>query len=129
MNNTALVKQSSLDDIFFIPDIGDLKNNSMSRSMEIKQNTTFNITEDQYTYTISLVAPGLDNSDFEVCITDGILVVKFRQRNPYSTDRQGNSMSYPSVKFFRLSDDVNKDHFQATYNNDILKIRLQKKKR
>lgn len=126
MNNTASVKPSSLDDIFFIPDIKDLKPTRNINYTEIEQYNTVKVTEDQQNYTVSLLAPGLENSDFQVCIVHNILIVKFRQYNRGYSGSHQNTISFPSVKFFRLSDDINKNHFQATYDDNVLKIRLQK---
>jgi HSP20 family protein len=90
-----------------------------------------NINENETSYTIDVIAPGLGKSDFQVSISDNklhIIVAKPSEYSVVSTKSVKKEWDFSSFnRSFRLSPKVETTAIKAEYNLGILNITLPKK--
>lgn len=89
-----------------------------------------NILENENDYTLKLVAPGLDKSDFKIEIEKDTLVVSYQKSDEKEEVKENYvRREYSAQNFkrmFTLTDKVNKEGVQASYENGILNVMIPK---
>ena len=90
-----------------------------------------NVSEDKNYYTLSLAAPGLKKSDFNIDMEGNILTISsVKEETKDEKEQQFTRREYSYSSFsrsFTLPDEVNMDKIDATYVDGLLKINLPKK--
>ena len=93
-----------------------------------------NISEDDRSYNLDVVAPGFRKEDFKVNVEDDVLTVS-AERKSESVDAKTNQQyrrqeySYSSFsRSFRLPDNAKDDSIEASYKDGILKLSIPKSK-
>lgn len=90
-----------------------------------------NITEKKDNFLISLAAPGLQKSDFDIAIDGNILTIssekeeKTEEKEAKYTRKEYSYSSFE--RCFTMPDDVSKEKIDARYEDGVLKIELPKK--
>lgn len=90
-----------------------------------------NITETKDDYMISLAAPGMKKSDFNVDIEGNMVTIssekeeKKEEKDEKHTRKEYNYSSF--ARSFTLPEDVNKEKIVALYEDGVLKLQLPKK--
>jgi HSP20 family protein len=89
-----------------------------------------NIREEAEAYHLEIVAPGLNKHDFQVQINQQVLSVSYEKKPSTEENkeqfirREFNLRSFKRT--FTLSDKIETENIQATYQNGILSITLPK---
>lgn len=90
-----------------------------------------NVSEDPDHYTVSLAAPGLKKSDFQIDIEGNMLNIssETEERKEVKEEKYTRQeYSYSSFsRSFNLPEDVKQDAIDAVYEDGVLKIRLPRK--
>ncbi len=90
-----------------------------------------NITEDKDDFKVSLAAPGMKKSDFNIDLQGNILTIsaereeKKEEKEENYTRKEYNFSSFS--RSFTLPDEVNKEKIEATYVDGVLNLSLPKK--
>lgn len=90
-----------------------------------------NIKENEKSFDINLVAPGMKKDDFKIEVVDNLLTIsaEVKQEEEEKTDRytrkEFSSSSF--TRSFNLPEHVEADQIKATYENGILNMTLPKK--
>jgi HSP20 family protein len=90
-----------------------------------------NITENKDDYKISLAAPGLKKSDFNIDVDNNMLTISSEkeeskeEKDDQQTRREYNYSSFS--RSFTLPDEVIKDKIEAVYTDGVLQLTLPKK--
>ena len=90
-----------------------------------------NVIENEQSYTVELVAPGFQKSDFVIEVKDDTLRLAVEKKEE-KTEEQPNFRlrEFRSNSFerrFRLPETVNQEDISAVYDSGILKVNLNKK--
>jgi HSP20 family protein len=93
-----------------------------------------NITENDKSYQVELVAPGIDKKDFNLNVEDDRLTISYehKEENEEKNDvkkflrREFKSTSFS--KSFTLPENVNADKISAAYQNGVLQVIIPKEK-
>lgn len=117
---------SIIDDVFN-RSISDLVGSDLSVTTP-----SVNISENDDSFTMEIAAPGLNKSDFKIAIEKDQLVVSSEKSSDSAQVEEGKwtrkEFNYASFKrSFHLSDSVDAEKIQATYENGILILTLPKK--
>jgi HSP20 family protein len=91
-----------------------------------------NILEKDDKFEIEMLTPGLDKSDFRIKVEDNILEITYEDNSKESAskDYRYSRREFgirPFSRRFRLSNWVDSDHIQASYDKGILRIEIPKK--
>jgi HSP20 family protein len=90
-----------------------------------------NVVENQNEYKVSLAAPGMKKSDFEIDVEGNMLTISSeREETKEQKDEQYTRKEFSYASFsrsFSVPDDVKQDKIDAVYEDGILKISLPKK--
>ncbi|WP_276482251.1 Hsp20/alpha crystallin family protein [Paraflavitalea pollutisoli] len=90
-----------------------------------------NITDAKDEYKLSLAAPGLKKSDFNIDIDGNMLTISCeKEENKEEKDGHHTRKEYSYQSFsrsFTIPDEVVKDKIEASYDDGILKVALPKK--
>jgi len=134
MSTKALTKTSdlfpSLFDDFFKP---WNEWTGMDRSFFGKGLTVpaVNITDNKEDYKVSLAAPGLKKSDFNIDLDGNMLTISCeKEENKEEKQQRSTRKEYNYSSFsrsFTLPDDVKQDKIEANYEDGILNVTLPKK--
>jgi HSP20 family protein len=90
-----------------------------------------NIVENKDDYKVSLAAPGLKKSDFNIDVNGNLLTISSEkeetkdEKDSRHTRREYNYSSFSRT--FTMPDEVAKDKIEAVYEDGILKLTLPKK--
>ncbi len=90
-----------------------------------------NIIENKDDYKISLAAPGLKKSDFNIDVNGNMLTISSEkeeskdEKDSRHTRREYNYSSFSRT--FTMPDEVSKDKIEAVYEDGVLKLTLPKK--
>jgi HSP20 family protein len=90
-----------------------------------------NITENKDDFKVSLAAPGMKKSDFNIDVQGNILTIsaemeeKKEEKEENYTRKEYNFSSFS--RSFTLPDEVNKEKIEATYVDGVLNLSLPKK--
>jgi HSP20 family protein len=114
----------------FFADLPVLTKNEAEQSW--KGFVPVNIRENEKSYSIDVVAPGFEKSDFKVSIDDQILTLSAEKKDastPLSTEKQiRREYSYRSFKrSFTLDEKTDVNGIDAKYVNGVLTLNLPKK--
>ncbi|TKK69348.1 Hsp20/alpha crystallin family protein [Ilyomonas limi] len=91
-----------------------------------------NISENDKSYHVEVVAPGFKKEDFKVKVDDDILTISAETKTENTEEGQNKEYSrheYSSSSFtrsFQLPDNVKDDSISATYQDGILKLEMPK---
>ena len=106
---------------------------SMPGTMDWSRSVPVNIRETDKTFELSLVAPGLKKEDFKLEVNGDILTVSFDHHDE-NTDENNNEgwlrKEYRQQSFsrsFNLTDAIDVNKINASYNDGILMLTLTKK--
>ena len=101
----------------------------------INDTPSFNIQSLEDNYIIELIAPGLKKSDFNINVADNTLSITVQrdEESKASEDTNGKYLKreFSFSKFtkkFQLDKTILSDNIEASYENGILSIVLQKNK-
>jgi len=91
-----------------------------------------NISENPDSFVMELAAPGLDKGDFNISLDHNKLTVSVEKKSEKEAGEEGKwtrkEFNYASFKrSFHLSDSVDAEKIEATYENGILVLTLPKK--
>jgi HSP20 family protein len=90
-----------------------------------------NIVENKDDFRISLAAPGLKKSDFNIDVNGNMLTISSEkeeskdEKDSRHTRREYNYSSFSRT--FTLPDEVSKEKIEAVYEDGVLKLTLPKK--
>jgi HSP20 family protein len=91
-----------------------------------------NLSENDNSYNVDLVAPGYKKEDFKLRVNDDVLTISAETKNERTEGGDGREYSrreYTSSSFarsFRLPDNTKDDAISAKYNDGILQITIPK---
>lgn len=91
-----------------------------------------NISENDTSYHVEVVAPGYKKEDFKVKVDDDILTISAEtktENNEEGKNKEYSRREYSSSAFtrsFQLPDNVKDDNITATYQDGILKLEMPK---
>ena len=92
---------------------------------------TADVTEHENDYTLEVDLPGFEKADFTLKLNDGVLTLSGdRARNEHDHGKYYHSFERPTGAFtrsFRFPDNVDSAKINATYENGVLKLQLEKK--
>ena len=90
-----------------------------------------NISENSDQYNVSLAAPGMKKSDFDIQVQGNMITISSEQdekKEDKDVRYTRHEYSYSSFsRSFTLPDDVNQDKIEATYSDGVLKLVLPKR--
>lgn len=122
-------KMPGVFDDFFRP-WNDWFDNSV-RLSRVMNMPAVNITEQKDQYVVSLAAPGMNKSDFNIDVNGNILTISSeKEENKQEKDKTFTRKEYSYSSFsrsFTLPDEVNKEKIEAAYADGVLKISLPRK--
>jgi HSP20 family protein len=90
-----------------------------------------NITETDNEFSITVAAPGLKKSDFNIDVEGNMLTISSEkeeskeEKDALYTRKEYNYSSFS--RSFTLPEEVNKEKIEATYEDGVLKLALPKK--
>lgn len=92
-----------------------------------------NISEDEKSYSLEIVAPGFKKEDFRLKVEDDILTISAETRSERKEEngREYTRREYSYSSFtrsFNLPDNVKDDKITAVYQEGILRLELPKSK-
>ena len=91
-----------------------------------------NLSENDTSYSIELVAPGYQKEDFKLRVNDDVLTISAETKNERAEGGDGRQYSrreYTSSSFtrsFQLPENAKDDSIAAKYNDGILQISIPK---
>jgi HSP20 family protein len=91
-----------------------------------------NLSEDDNTYTVDVIAPGYKKEDFKLKVNDDVLTISAESKNEKTEGSDGREYSrreYSCSSFtrsFKLPDNAKDDSISAKYNDGILQVRIPK---
>ena len=116
-------------DEFFQKGMNELKNTNFSYNRP-----SVNILEEDEAFEVHLAAPGLSKEAFEIKVEKDQLIVKVTQKSEGEENKEDGSkyrrreFDYNSFsRSFHLPETINADEINATYQDGVLKITLNKK--
>ncbi|HVT85680.1 MAG TPA: Hsp20/alpha crystallin family protein [Chitinophagaceae bacterium] len=124
--------EKSFNSLFedFFADIPVLYRNGVNES-SWKGFVPVNIRETDKNYSLEVVAPGFEKSDFKVNLDQNILTVSAEKKNETKTEHEKQirkEYSYRSFKrSFTLDEHIDTNNIEANYVNGILTLNLPKK--
>ncbi len=90
-----------------------------------------NIIETKDDYQLSIAAPGMKKSDFDIAVDGGMLTISCeKEESKEDKEDQYTRKEYNYSSFsrsFSLPDEVSKDNIEASYTDGVLKLLLPKK--
>lgn len=91
-----------------------------------------NLSENENSYTVDLVAPGYKKEDFKLKVNDDVLTIAAESKNERTEGSDGREYSrreYSCSSFtrsFRLPGNAKDDSISAKYDNGILQVIIPK---
>lgn len=90
-----------------------------------------NVSEDDKSYTIDVVAPGFKKEDFRINVADDVLSISAETKSEKETgdNRQYSRREYSYSSFtrsFRLPENAKDDSINASYTDGVLKLTIPK---
>jgi HSP20 family protein len=114
----------------FFTDIPVLYKNDVSESAW-KGLVPVNIKETEKNYSLEVVAPGFEKTDFKVNLDQNILTISAEKKNETKTENEKlvrKEYSYRSFKrSFTLDEQIDTNNIEANYVNGVLTLNLPKK--
>ena len=127
-NNTTPLRSplTTIFDDFFNTSIADIVGTDFTTN-----HPSVNIIEEDDKYKITVAAPGIDKTDFDVKVEKDHLVIS-AERSTENTDNEGGKFTRIEFNYstftrsFHLPKSVNKEAIDASYEHGILSITLLK---
>ncbi len=116
-------KSGWVDKFFDLPLNADF---NFSRALSVP---AINVKETEHEYKLSIAAPGLDKTDFEIQVHQGMLTISAEKEEHKSTDDKYNRREYNYScwnRSFTLPEDAVDGKISAEYKNGELKIEVPK---
>lgn len=94
-----------------------------------------NLSENDTSYSVDLVAPGYKKEDFRLKVNDNILTISAETKNERTEGGDGREYSrreYTCSSFtrsFQLPENAKDDGISAKYNDGILQVNIPKSKK
>lgn len=91
-----------------------------------------NVSENENTYNVDVVAPGYKKDDFKLRVNDDVLTISAESKNERSEGSDGREYSrreYTCSSFtrsFQLPENAKDDGISAKYNDGILQVTIPK---
>lgn len=91
-----------------------------------------NLSENENSYNVELVAPGYQKEDFKLRVNDDVLTISAESKNERKEGSDGREYSrreYTCSSFtrsFQLPDNAKDDSISAKYNDGILQLTIPK---
>jgi HSP20 family protein len=108
-----------------------LRNGNGNGQSQWKSNVPVNIRETEKAYSIDVVAPGFEKTDFKVNLDQDILTISAEKNADAKKEGEKEirkEYSYRSFKrSFTLDEKINGDTIDAKYVNGVLTLNLPKK--
>jgi HSP20 family protein len=124
--NLKEIFPETVDDFFAPWNDWFRKNNFLSRATV----PPLNISDEEDRYKVTVAAPGLEKSDFDIEIDNNMLTINATSEKEHEEDKKHyrrKEYSYSSFsRSFTLPSDVNTDAIDADYSNGILALNLPK---
>ncbi|MRG45324.1 Hsp20 family protein [Chitinophaga sp. SYP-B3965] len=102
-----------------------------SRSWALLTLPAVNISEDKDSYILSMASPGMKKEDFKIDLEGNVLTIstEMEEKNEKKEEKFcRKEYNYSSFsRSFNLPDTVNKSKIEATYEEGVLKLIMQKK--
>lgn len=127
MSTRELTKRSELFPAFFDDFFKPWNEWSLGRSLTTP---AVNIAENKNHFEVSVAAPGLKKSDFNIDVDENMLTIscekeeKKEEKEERYTRKEYNYTSF--TRSFALPDEVIKDKIEAVYEDGVLRITLPK---
>ena len=102
----------------------------MHRQQYMHKHIASNILQTENGFEIQLALPGIDKSQVEIFIKEGILTIKSKERDGDRNERNYKLKQFDYSIFeksFELNDEIDMEKIQANFNNGILTLNLVKK--
>lgn len=117
-----------VDDL--IADIPVLYKNNINQQW--KSSVPVNITENENNYSLEVVAPGFEKTDFKVNLDQNILTISVDKKDEVVTESKDKQVrkeySFRSFKrSFTLDEKIDATNIEAKYVNGVLTLNLPKK--
>jgi HSP20 family protein len=97
----------------------------------LKQAVPANIRENETTYLVDLVAPGLNKDDFKISLDNNIVTVSFEKKseNEQKTEKiiRNEYQTKSFSRSFNIDETVDAEQISAQYVNGILTLNFPKK--
>lgn len=114
-------------------DVDSLFGRNLLRPFE-KTIPAVNISEDEKSYKVDVVAPGMKKDNFKVNVEDDILTISAEAK--FETKEEDESRQYSRREYthnsftrsFRLPDNAKDDSISANYEDGVLKLTIPKTK-
>jgi HSP20 family protein len=130
----SLIKRSewpSLANRSWLSDFFDNDRFFDSPLLKVQSIPAVNVQENDKTFEISMAAPGLARTDFNVSVENGVLTISSEKKEEKETkekDFKRQEYSYSSFsRSFVLPDNAKEDDVNAKYEDGVLKVTLGKK--
>lgn len=117
----------------FVPGIFNLMDRFLTDDFQTAVKSfqpSVNIIENEKSYDLSLVAPGLQKSDFKIAIEKNLLTISYEKKEEHQENtgkfirQEYNFSSFK--RSFTLNEKLNADGIAAKYDNGILHIMIPK---
>ena len=134
-DNDSGVTFGSLFDRFLTNNLGRLFDDEDwgFKGLRTNMNVPVNIREDDKSYELEVVAPGLKKEDFKIDVSNNMLTVKFEHETEKKQEDEKKGWlrrEYSMQSFsrsFTLDDSVDVDKIDASYKDGMLRMTLPKK--
>jgi HSP20 family protein len=133
MTKKALAKSSMLPSMFgdFFQPWNEFFDTNGGLWGKVLTMPAVNVIESKDEFSVSLAAPGMKKSDFNIDIQGNILTISAEteiNKEEKEENYTRREFSYSSFsRSFTLPDEVNKEKIDATYTDGVLKLFLPKK--
>lgn len=118
---------SELINNFFDTDLSE----RIDRSLKVMPRT--NIMEKEDSYSVEMLVPGFSKDDFNLNVENDLLIVS-AQKEENKEEKSANKIIFREYnvqsfeRSFTLSNDVDSNKIEASYENGILNLMIPKKK-
>jgi HSP20 family protein len=89
-----------------------------------------NISEKEKSYEITLMAPGLNKTDFKIGLEDNLLTISYEKNEEKSEETEKFIRKEFAIKSFSrsftVSENLNADAISASYENGLLTVSIPK---
>ncbi len=104
--------------------------NRLDRSFKVLPKT--NVTEEERLYKVEMMVPGFSKEDFNLNVENDMLVIS-AQKEQNNEEKDGKKVVFREYtvqsfeRSFHLSNDVDSNKIEASYENGILNVTIPKK--
>ncbi len=94
------------------------------------QHPAVNILEKEKSYEITLLAPGLNKTDFKIALEDNLLTISYEKNEEKTEETEKFIRREFAIKSFKRSftvnENLNVDEITASYENGLLTVMIPK---